>query len=110
MHSHTAAHDLDELLGQVATEFFERLSRGETPDIDEYVRRYPAIAPMIRHALPALQVVNDSLMDSSIVVGPHDEKREKRLGDFRILNELGRGGMGVVYEAEQISMGVGAWP
>ena len=106
MNVHAAAsQDLDLLLGQVATEFFERLSRGEAPQVDEYVQRHPEIAEMIRHALPALQMVSDSIADASSNAPSLGEKHEKRLGDFHILHELGRGGMGIVYEAEQISMG-----
>ena len=100
-----AAQDLDQLLGQVATEFFERLARGETPDIDEYAQRHPEISQLIRQALPALQIVSDSMADASSGAQTLGEKYEKRLGDFHILHELGRGGMGIVYEAEQISMG-----
>ena len=35
---------------------------------------------------------------------PYDTVRTGELGDFRLVRELGRGGMGIVYEAEQLSL------
>jgi hypothetical protein len=36
------------LLGQIADEFLDRLNRGERPDVEDYARRYPALAPLLR--------------------------------------------------------------
>ena len=33
-----------------------------------------------------------------------DDLKKKRLGDFEIVRELSRGGMGIIYEARQISL------
>ena len=100
------SQDHELILAEVATEFFDRMNRGETPQVEEYVERYPEIADVLRTTLPALLVVNESL--SGLSIGGEAislNGKEKKLGDFRILHELGRGGMGVVYEAKQISMG-----
>jgi WD40 repeat protein/serine/threonine protein kinase len=97
---------VEALVGQVADEFLQRFNRGEQPDIEAYVGRYPEIAPVLRQVLAALQLIRVSSADLAAAHEPAPAAMQVTgcLGDFRILREVGRGGMGVVYEAEQISL------
>jgi WD40 repeat protein/serine/threonine protein kinase/tetratricopeptide (TPR) repeat protein len=96
----------------LAEEFLQRRRSGQAPTLGEYVERYPELADEIRAVFPTLLLMeradpgtseldNDSV-DSD---GKRPDGMPSQLGDFRILREVGRGGMGVVYEAEQVSLG-----
>jgi eukaryotic-like serine/threonine-protein kinase len=97
---------------ELAEEFLERRRRGERPTLEEYLTRYPLLADEIREFFPVLGLVEEfkpgtddlsgSIAGSSI---PGLAVVPERLGDFRLLREVGRGGMGIVYEAEQESLG-----
>src|SRR5262245_18839379 len=95
----------------LAGQFLERLRRGERPSLTEYAEQYPEHAHEIRELFPAMALIER--------LGPrYDQRRSEQsggssavgkmpaqLGEYRILREIGRGGMGVVYEAEQLSLG-----
>jgi WD40 repeat protein/tetratricopeptide (TPR) repeat protein len=95
-----------ELIDRLADEFAERYRKGERPSLKEYMDRYPHLADEIRELFPALAQLgqaeevlqNDGLLDTP-------QPCPRQIGDYRIIREVGRGGMGVVYEAEQISLG-----
>jgi WD40 repeat protein/serine/threonine protein kinase len=89
------------LVAEVTDEFMDRLDRGEQPDAEEYANRHPQIGAVLRQLLPALRVLRAPARETAA----NDQEPLGCLGDYRILREVGRGGMGVVYEAVQISLG-----
>jgi serine/threonine protein kinase/tetratricopeptide (TPR) repeat protein len=110
MPENTPVRDPLELL---AEEWRERLRRGETFEPDEYVERHPDLADEIRDLFPAIVMMEELKPVAGDLTGAYTGAAGlavstpglERLGDFRILREVGRGGMGVVYEAEQESLG-----
>ena len=100
-----------DVVGKVAEAFLARYRRGERPSLTEYTETYPELAEQIREYFPALVVMEElgsvegPRAEASGGTVPHEGKVPEQLGDYRILREVGRGGMGIVYEAVQLSLG-----
>ena len=91
----------------LADEFMARQRQGECPTIDEYAAQYPDLAEDIRVLFPtitALEKLKARGQRTSDGRASLAGSRLERLGDFRVIREIGRGGMGIVYEAEQESL------
>ncbi len=99
-----------EVIG-ILEEFLAGLEVGARPNPEELVARFPEMAEPLKACLSILELLRDaaSSLRSSGRPGPpaalENLSELGPLGDFRLVREVGRGGMGVVYEAEQISLG-----
>ena len=92
----------------LAADYVSRRRGGERPSIDEYVAKHPDLADAIRELFPTIGVLEDVRQQQETppeAIALERRKKLTRLGDFLIVREVGRGGMGIVYEAVQESLG-----
>ncbi len=96
---------------EVVEGFLERYRLGERPSLTEYTDKYPELAVRIRALFPALLVMEELGSRGGQPTGPQESQTgpsaamPPRLGDYLLLRTVGSGGMGVVYEATQESLG-----
>ncbi len=97
-----AETELDPELAEVLETYLTGLEQGLAPSREAFLAQHPRHAAELSRYLPWVELLFEAKpRDSS---APANPPMPTRLGDFRILREIGRGGMGVVYEAEQISL------
>ena len=92
----------------IAEQYSEQVAAGKNPSLQDFVARYPEFATEIRELFPTLEVIAAVLPADNAplrTVSSSCGFGEQAISDFRLIRELGRGGMGVVHEAEQLSLG-----
>jgi serine/threonine protein kinase len=93
-------------------QYLAAIETGERPNRQAFLARHAEVAEALAECLDGMEALYEA---ASIPTHPTDEaglkdlgvewQPEAPLGDFRIVREIGRGGMGIVYEAVQLSLG-----
>ncbi len=99
--------EVQERLAEILEGYLSDLELGHAPDAEGLIARHPDLAGPIRAHLASLDFIYRAtapMRPAATALPEGGEAAQRQLGDYLIVREVGRGGMGVVYEARQVSL------
>lgn len=98
MNEETGSSLSTRLLSEIIDDFMRRRRRGETPSLSSLTAQHPELAQELRELLPLVSQVEDASRTTGASQAP------TQLGDYQLVEEIGRGAMGIVYRTHHQSL------
>jgi WD40 repeat protein/tRNA A-37 threonylcarbamoyl transferase component Bud32 len=99
-------------LDEIVAAYLRAVERGETPDRDELLARNAGLADELRKFFanhdrvrqPTQPLIGPTVSSSDATIVARLPEHIRAFGDYELLEEIARGGMGVVFKARQITL------